>query len=203
LTDDSNHGADFMTDQPDVSIRAEEPGDLAAIRAVVDDAFGAEDHVSDLVDALRASDDSIEGMSFVAVEDGSLVGHVMFTRSRLDSPTRLIDVLVLSPLAVAPRRQGRGIGSALVRHGLAKAARRPEPLVFLEGSPNYYGRFGFVAGESLGFRRPSLRIPPAAFQVFPLPGHQPWMTGTLVYSEVFWRLDSVGLRDADGTTWPD
>jgi putative acetyltransferase len=28
-----------------------------------------------------------------------------------------------------------------------------------------------------------------------LPVHEPWMTGTLVYSEIFWRLDAVGLRD--------
>jgi putative acetyltransferase len=25
--------------------------------------------------------------------------------------------------------------------------------------------------------------------------YEPWMTGTLVYPEVFWALDCVGLRD--------
>ena len=45
-----------------------------------------------------------------------------------------------------------------------------------------------------GLRKPSLRIPDAAFQVLRLPGYEPWMTGTMVYSEVFWRHDSVGLR---------
>ena len=28
-----------------------------------------------------------------------------------------------------------------------------------------------------------------------LAAHAPWMTGTLVYSRVFWDLDLVGLRD--------
>jgi putative acetyltransferase len=68
-------------------------------------------------------------------------------------------------------------------------------VVFLEGSPDYYPRFGFVPGGTLGFRKPSLRIPDAAFQVATLPAYEPWMTGTLVYSEPFWRHDSVGLRD--------
>jgi putative acetyltransferase len=42
---------------------------------------------------------------------------------------------------------------------------------------------------------PPRRIPPPAFQVACLPGYETWMTGTLVYSEAFWALDCVGLRD--------
>ncbi|HET7305799.1 MAG TPA: hypothetical protein VFJ12_14755 [Segeticoccus sp.] len=34
-----------------------------------------------------------------------------------------------------------------------------------------------------------------AFQVRRLPAHEPWMTGTLVYPDVFWELDCVGLRE--------
>jgi putative acetyltransferase len=67
--------------------------------------------------------------------------------------------------------------------------------VFLEGSPDYYPRFGFAPGRDRGFRRPSLRIPGPAFMVRALPGYEPWMTGTLVYADPFWRLDCVGLRD--------
>jgi putative acetyltransferase len=67
-------------------------------------------------------------------------------------------------------------------------------VVFLEGEPAYYGRLGFVPGAGAGFRRPSLRIPEPAFQAALLPAHEPWMTGTLVYPDVFWRHDAVGLR---------
>ena len=28
-----------------------------------------------------------------------------------------------------------------------------------------------------------------------MPGYEPWMTGTLVYSEPFWAHDCVGLRE--------
>jgi putative acetyltransferase len=104
-------------------------------------------------------------------------------------------VLVLSPLAVAPDMQRRGIGGALVRAAIQAADELGSPLLFLEGSPRYYPRHGFVAGGTLGFIRPSLRIPEAAFQVVTLTTWEPWMTGQLVYSEVFWSHDAVGLRD--------
>lgn len=181
-------------DLDDVRLRPEEPADADEIRAVVVSAFG-QPVVGELVDRLRASPDWISGLSFVAERDGRIVGHVLFTRSLLDAPQRLVDVLVLSPLSVIPAEQGRGIGSALIEHGLKVVRARQEPLVFLEGSPTYYARFEFRAASPLGFRRPSLRIPELAFQVVSLPRYEPWMTGTLVYSRVFWDLDCVGLRD--------
>ncbi len=151
--------------------------------------------VADLVDALRNEITPDDGLSLVTVDAGDVVGHVMFTRALLDAPQRLVDVHVLSPLAVLPTRQGRGVGAELVRAGLHIMTERSVPLVFLEGDPGYYSRLGFVAGARQGFRKPSLRTPDAAFQVVLLPGHQPWMTGTLVYPEAFWRHDVVGLRD--------
>jgi putative acetyltransferase len=183
-----------MSGDGGIRLRAERPDDLIAIRDVVGRAFSEQDVVPDLVDALRESAAWIEGLSFVAEVGGRVVGHVLLTRGLLDARTRLVDVLVLSPLAVLPVMQGQGIGRALVRHALAAAEARGEPAVFLEGSPAYYPQFGFMPGEPLGFRRPSLRIPEPAFQVATTPAYQPWMTGTLVYPDVFWRLDCVGLR---------
>ncbi len=177
-----------------IDFRPERPGDEPAIDDVVERAFG-ERRVADLVAGLRASPDWIDGLSIVAEDAGRLVGHILFTRSLLDAPRRLVDVLVLSPVSVAPDHQRRGVGSALIGHGLRQVAGRPEPLVFLEGSPAFYRRFGFEPAGPHGFRRPSLRIPEPAFQVIRQPSYEPWMTGTLVYSRVFWDLDCVGLRD--------
>jgi putative acetyltransferase len=176
--------------------RPERVGEEGNVRAVVQDAFG-DLKVANLVDRLRASPDWIEGLSFVAEHHDRLVGHLLVSRSLLDAPRRLVDVLVLSPVSVRTAFQRRGIGSGLIRYSLQQLARRPEPLVFLEGSPMFYRRFGFSAGVEYGFRRPSLRIPEAGFQVFRLPTYETWMTGTLVYSRVFWDLDFVGLRDPD------
>lgn len=174
--------------------RAERRGEEAAVRRVVEDAFG-DAKVGELVDRLRASPDWINGLSFVAEHDDKVIGQVLFTRALLDAPRRLVDVLVLSPLSVATAFQRRGVGTALMHYALETVATRPEPLVFLEGSPRYYRRFGFGPATQYGFRRPSLRIPEDAFQVIKLSSYEPWMSGTLVYSRVFWDLDCVGLRD--------
>jgi putative acetyltransferase len=179
-----------------MELREELPDDKESVREIHLRAFG--DHglvVADLVDTLRETITPKDGLSLVAGQDGQIVGHVMFTRSLLDAPRRLVEVHVLSPLAVMPGCQKRGIGSALVRKGLKALAKRAVPLVFLEGDPGYYSRFGFAPGRDLGFRKPSLRIPDGAFHAIRLPEYEPWMTGTLVYAEPFWRHDSVGLRD--------
>jgi putative acetyltransferase len=182
----------------EVNCRPERPGEEAAVRAVVTDAFVGEPVVADLVDALRSSPDWIDGLSLVADVGDGPVAHILFTRALLDAPRRLVPVLTLGPVGVARPYQRRGIGSALVRYGLELVRHRGEPLVFLEGDPAYYSRFGFEPGGRHGFRRPSLRTPEEAFQVLRLPGYESWMTGTLVYSRVFWDLDCVGLRDPAG-----
>ncbi|MEP6630451.1 MAG: N-acetyltransferase [Lapillicoccus sp.] len=177
----------------EIDYRAEEPGDEADVHEVVRRAFSHHAGVDALVADLRASDGWL-GLSFVATLDGAVVAHVAFTRSRLDARAALVDVLVLSPLSVAPAHQGRGIATALVRYALRRLQARPEPLVFLEGSPRYYARFGFAPAAPVGFRRPSLRIPEAAFQVLALPADDGSWSGTLVYHRAFWDHDAVGLR---------
>lgn len=83
----------------------------------------------------------------------------------------------------------------MIRRGLELLTARSVPAVFVEGDPRYYGGLGFVSAVPLGFRKPSLRIPAAAFQVTTLRGYEQWMTGTLVYPDAFWRHDAVGLRE--------
>jgi putative acetyltransferase len=170
-----------------------EDHDRLPVRPLHRAAFG--DHgaaVADLVDDLRRDP---AALSLVAVDGGTVVGHVMFTRGLLDAPRRLVEVQVLSPLAVLPPYQRRGIGATLIRRGLALLDDRKVPLVFLEGDPAYYSRAGFEPGGAHGFRKPSLRIPDPAFQVYRLSAYEPWMTGTLVYAQTFWDHDLVGLRD--------
>jgi putative acetyltransferase len=174
-----------------VNLRVEAPGDREAVKEVHLRAFG--DHGA-VVDALRPSITASVGLSLLAEHNGVVVGHVMFTTCLLDAPPQLVRVQVLSPLAVAPEHQGTGVGSELVRSGLSTMAERGVPIVFLEGDPGYYARFGFIPGAERGFRKPSLRIPYAAFQAVLLAAYEPWMTGTLVYSEPFWQHDAVGLR---------
>ncbi|WP_328332132.1 N-acetyltransferase [Kribbella sp. NBC_00382] len=181
-----------------MDIREELPGDGQVVRGIHLQAFG--DHglvVADMVDALRDTTTAAGRLSLVAEQDVQVVGHVMFTSGLLDADRRLVEVYVLSPLAVMAEFHRRGIGAALVRYGLGILAEKAVPLVWLEGDPRYYMRFGFMPGDGRGFRKPSLRIPDDAFQVITLPAYEPWMTGTLVYPDAFWRYDAVGLRSPE------
>lgn len=187
------------------TVRPYQPSDRQAARQLLTSAFGRAS-VAELAEELRGS--AAHRAALVAdapaasadapadAPTGSaLAGLVQLSRGWLDAPPRLVDVLVLSPLGVQPELQGRGIGSALVRAAIDTAHQLTAPLLFLEGSPRYYPRFGFRPGGQHGFLRPSTRIPEPAFQVIMLPGWQPWMVGALVYPDAFWRHDSVGLRD--------
>ncbi|HVB00012.1 MAG TPA: N-acetyltransferase [Acidimicrobiales bacterium] len=170
--------------------------DRHAVTRVHREAFGTSgDRVAELSDALRSLITAESGLSLVAEEESLIVGHVMFTPSLLDAPRELVTVQVLSPIAILPSHQRQGIGSKLIKVGLEMLDKRGVPVVFLEGLPTYYARFGFSSGAKLGFRRPSLRIPDASFQTIQLSTYEPWMRGTLVYADLFWEHDAVGLRE--------
>jgi putative acetyltransferase len=179
-----------------VIIRAQQADDTAAVRHLITTAFADDGHVAELSEALRARPD--RGAALIAEDDGRLVGHVQLSTSWVDAPRQLVEVLVLSPLSVHPDRQRRGIGRALSDAALQAAADLGAPLVFLEGDPAYYVRLGWERAAAQGFTAPSIRIPDPAFQVVRLSGHQPWMTGALVYNDTFWSLDCVGLRPSGG-----
>ena len=177
-------------------IRPQRPDDAISVRTVLTDAFTDDGRVADLADALLARSDRPEA-AFVAEAEGAVVGHVQPSRSWVDAAAALVEVLVLSPLAVAPTWQRRGIGAALCAAGVDRARELDVPAVFLEGDPRYYSRLGWERASRHGFSAPSSRIPDGAFQVIVFPGRQAWMSGALVYNDTFWRLDCVGLRRGD------
>jgi putative acetyltransferase len=107
-----------------------------------------------------------------------------------------VEVWVLSPLGVLPERQRVGLGTALVAAAVETAEDSGAPALFLEGSPVFYGARGFERADRRGFLPAALeRTPPAGFQVKVFETCEPWMTGQLIYPDVWWNHDVVGLRD--------
>ena len=174
--------------------RDERPDDADAVLGVVRAAFGDEgDEVAAIWSELGPS--GLVRASLVAEVEGEVVGHVGLSHAWVDARRALVDVLVLSPLSVLPAHQGRGAGTALVAAAVARARELGTPALFLEGSPAYYGPRGFAHASALGFAPASVRTPDRAFQVVLTDAHEEWMTGRLVYPDVWWRHDGAGLRD--------
>lgn len=79
---------------------------------------------------------------FCAEADGHVLGAAIFTR--LTYPDDPHVVFLLSPMAVAPGRQRRGLGQALLSHALEALRSEGVQIVITYGDPDYYGRVGFV-----------------------------------------------------------
>ena len=128
-------------------VRAEAPEDSPSVRRVNELAFdGAVE--ANLVDALRES--GAAHVSLVAEEDGRVVGHILFSPVTVESAGGVWGATGLAPMAVLPERQGRGVGSALVREGLKECRRLGHDIVFVLGHADYYPRFGFRPAGPLG-----------------------------------------------------
>lgn len=158
-------------------LREELGTDIAAIRAVVLDAFGQRQE-ADLVDALRDAGDL--ALSLMAERHGRVIGYLGL--SRLKSPRR---ALALAPVAVATVHQRRGVGSRLIRFGLEWARGAGHDIVFVLGEPAYYARFGFSA--ELAARFPCRYAGPA-FMALCL-GDGRVKPGPVVYANAFGDLE--------------
>lgn len=130
-------------------IRAETGADRAAVYDVNRLAFGQPDE-AELVDRLRAAGRAI--VSLVAVSDGTVVGHILFSPVTVEDGGAAPHWLGLAPMAVRPARQRSGIGAALVRAGLGAARAAGATAVVVLGHPQYYPRFGFTPASRAGLR---------------------------------------------------
>jgi putative acetyltransferase len=177
-----------------VDVRVETSSDAAGVADVVLQAFGRES-VPELVELIRSSPNYVPDLALVAVRGERLVGHTMLSYVDLVDGDARHRVLTLSPLSVVPDSQRRGIGSVLVTAAIEKADRRREPLIMLEGHPNYYTRFGFRPSREFGISVPLPDwAPEEAGMVRPLDAYEPSVRGALVYPPAFDVVAADGPR---------
>ena len=143
-----------------IEIREERPGDQEAIRLVNEAAFGQASE-ADIVDKLRVAREDF--LSFVAIDQGTIVGHVLFTPVSIEKSG--VKGMGLAPLAVLPERQRQGVGSLLTRHGLEQLRSAGCPFVVVLGHPDYYPRFGFEPASRFGLSCQWPGVPDEAFMV--------------------------------------
>jgi putative acetyltransferase len=130
-----------------LEIRPEAASDIEAVFRVECDAFGREKNAR-LADALRDAGKVV--LSLVAVLDGEVVGHVVFSPMRIESGDAVHEAVALGPVAVSPGHQGEGVGSRLIETGLETLREAEYGAVFLLGHVSYYPRFGFRPAREFG-----------------------------------------------------
>jgi putative acetyltransferase len=163
-----------------VIIRDERPDDAAAIAALTQAAFRDAKHTDGTEHALPAKlrEAGLLSVSLVADGGGELVGHVAF------SPVTISDESSawygLAPVSVVPEHQGQGIGTALIRAGVARLRERGARGCVVLGDPAYYGRFGFRHDPELTFPGP----PREHFMRLVLAGAVP--SGEVRYAQAFY-----------------
>ena len=159
-------------------VRLETTGDILAIRAVEEAAF-LQSAEAQLVEDLRDAGDSV--FSLVAVEGETVIGHAMFSRLKAPFPA-----LALAPVAVRPECQRMGVGSRLIREGIARSEAAGWSGIFVLGDPVFYRRFGFDVGKASGF------ISPYAgphLMALSLGGNElPTSTGSILHASAFAKL---------------
>jgi putative acetyltransferase len=167
-----------------MEIRPEQAADIGAVRAVNRAAFETATE-ADLVDALREQAKPI--VSLVADDDGSIVGHILFSPVTLSGHEEL-RIMGLAPMAVLPAVQRRGIGSALVRAGLESCRRLGCCALVVLGHPEYYPRFGFTPASRFGIGS-EYEVPDEVFMALELePGALHDRSGTIRYHPAFANL---------------
>ena len=145
-------------------VREEVPEDINAVRSVNLWAFGRAQE-ADIIDKLRQNCGDL--LSLVAVRENAVVGHVLFSPAIVGSEDRTSRGMGLAPIAVQPEYQRQGIGSELIRAGIAELKPRHCSFIIVLGHPQYYPRFGFERASGHGIRS-EWQVPDEAFMILML-----------------------------------
>lgn len=134
-------------------IRETTQSDLPGILRIHERAFGQTEEAG-LVRAILRDPTAQPTLSLIAEAEGRPLGHILFSRARLNDAPPDGAAAILAPLAVVPEAQGKGIGGTLIEAGVARLSAAGTALVFVLGHPGYYGRFGFAPAGHKGFAAP-------------------------------------------------
>ena len=142
----------------DLKFRLETPDDYYTVEELTRETFWTfweedreicDEHL--LVHKLRDVKAFVPELDFVAEVDGKIVGHIIFTRSWIESDDgKKHEMLTFGPLSVLPEYQSRGIGRKLMMHSFEKAKEMGFKAVFIFGHPDYYPRVGFKRASEFG-----------------------------------------------------
>ena len=175
-----------------ISIRNETPADYRIVEELTREAFwGNIDHPTCdgehlLVHKLRDLPSLVPELDFVAEVEGKIAGHVIYSLAKVMTPDdQEVKVLNFGPLSVHPNYQRMGVGSALMRHSIAEAARLGYRAIIFYGHPDYYPRFGFRRASRYGIVSADGRSLDALMAMELYDGALDGITGRYIEDEVY------------------
>ncbi|MDJ0642825.1 MAG: N-acetyltransferase [Erythrobacter sp.] len=134
--------------------------DPEMIEQLLDRVFGEDRHARTAY-RIRAGMSWLDALSFAALdEDDMLVGTIQcWPVALIDGEGRPVPLVMVGPVAVIRERQGEGFGVGLMAAMLDTEARlvadgQPPLAQVLIGDAEYYGRWGFSAAATGGWRCP-------------------------------------------------
>ena len=140
--------------QSDIQIHETTQPDLEDILLVEKAAF-VKDEEAKLTAELLEDPSARPFISLLARKNNKPVGHILFTKARIEGYQKSEHVSLLAPLAVVPEYQEQGIGGMLIKEGIHRLKDNGVEMVFVLGHPDYYRKYGFVPDAgSFGFDPP-------------------------------------------------
>ncbi|MCI8405236.1 MAG: N-acetyltransferase [Clostridia bacterium] len=167
-----------------MNIRQEKMADYDKVYKIIKKSFESAEHSDgneqDLVVELRKSKSFIPELSLVAIEDGRIVGHILFTKALVND----VEVLALAPLSVLPEYQNQGIGLSLIEHGHMIAHKMGYEYSVVLGHSNYYPKAGYVPASKYGIKA-SFEVDDGNFMAICFDGNRDKLNGFIKYDEAF------------------
>jgi predicted N-acetyltransferase YhbS len=134
-----------------LGVRDEHATDRPAIEALLVATYGRTDEMKALAEA-RAEGRVL--CALVAEYEGELIGYLVFVTAE--------PFAILSAVAIAPQRQGKGVGSILVSAGIETARAAGAQAVVAPAEADWLLRFGFAPAPVFTQPRLALEIEPGA-----------------------------------------
>jgi len=134
-----------------LGVRDEHATDRPAIEALLVATYGRTDEMKALAEA-RAEGRVL--CALVAEYEGELIGYLVFVKAE--------PFAILSAVAIAPQRQGKGVGSILVSAGIETARAAGAQAVVAPAEADWLLRFGFAPAPVFTQPRLALEIEPGA-----------------------------------------
>ncbi|MDO6762246.1 GNAT family N-acetyltransferase [Agarivorans sp. 1_MG-2023] len=118
------------------------PAVIQLFTEVFSDSEGKEEGqlIGHLVTDIVANTKAEDLIGFVTLEDKEIVASIFF--SRLVLPNKQAGY-ILSPVAVATRQQGKGVGQKLINAGIKHLRALGGEVLVTYGDPSFYSKVGF------------------------------------------------------------